>query len=164
MHAFSRVWLAGLALAAGSAAAAPPAADWSPVSAGVLDAARGGFTDSHGLAVSFGLERLVSLNGEVIARTSVQVPDISHLTAEQVRQTSEALSSVKLIQAGHDNIYTRSLPSPMSGATVVQNSLNDQAIRTQTVINASANSLALLQTLNFGRSLAEALAGSAGPH
>jgi hypothetical protein len=164
MHAFSRLWLAWLVLAAGSAAAAPPAADWRPVSAGVLDAARGGFTDSHGLAVSFGLERLVSLNGEVVARTSVQVPDISHLTAEQVRQTSEALSSVKLIQAGHDNIYTRSLPGQMAGAMVVQNSLNDQAIRTQTVINASTNSLGLLQTLNFGRSLAEALAGSTGPH
>jgi hypothetical protein len=134
------------------------------VSADVLDAARGGFANGDGLTVSFGLERIVSLNGEVVARTSLQVPDISHLTAEQVRQTSEALSSVKLIQAGHDNIYTRSLPDQLSGTTVVQNSLNDQAIRTQTVINASANSLGLLQSLNFGRSLAEALAGAAGPH
>lgn len=164
MHPLHRLCVAGLVLAAGSAAAAPPATQWTAVSPEVLDSARGGFTFGPGLALSFGLERLVSVNGDVVARTSVKLPDIGRLTAEQARQTREALSAVNLIQAGHDNIYVQPAAGQMAGATVLQNSLDGQAIRSQTVIHASVNSLALLQALRFERGLTEALAGAASPH
>ncbi|GAB3474154.1 hypothetical protein GCM10027321_47650 [Massilia terrae] len=164
MHPIFLRCVAGLALAAGSAAASPPATYWTAVSPAVLDSARGGFTIGAGLALSFGLERLVSLNGEIVARTSVQLPDIGRLSTEQVRQTGAALSAVNLIQAGADNIFAQPAPGQMVGAMVIQNSLDGQAIRSQTVINASVNGLALLQALHFERSLADALAGAASPH
>jgi hypothetical protein len=163
MHPIHRLCACGLALAAASAAAAPPAAQWTAVSPAVLDSARGGFSVGPGLVLSFGLERLVSLNGDVVARTSVQLPDIGRLTADQMRQTRAALSAVNLIQAGRDNIYVQPAAAQMAGATVIQNSLDGQAIRSQTVINASVNSLALLQALRLERSLTEALAGAASP-
>jgi hypothetical protein len=43
------------------------------------------------------------------------------------------------------------------GGTVIQNSLNDQLISNQTIINASVNARGLLQTMNFQSSLANAL-------
>lgn len=162
MSQIFRLCILKLALAAGSAGAAPLGQGWTPVGADVLDSARGGFSFGPGLAVTFGLERLVSLNGEVVARTSVQLPDLRQISFDQARQARDALSSVKLIQNGNGNIYQPT--GQMLGATVIQNSLNDQVIRTQTVINASVNSLALLQALRLERSLVEALAGSASPH
>lgn len=50
------------------------------------------------------------------------------------------------------------------GGVVIQNSLNDQLIRTHTVICSSVNSMALLKTLNFQGSMSDALARTAGPH
>jgi hypothetical protein len=158
---------AGLVLVASAAGAAPAGQvgeDWTAVSADVLEGTRGGFSFGSGLAISFGLERLVSLNGSVVSLTRLQVPDLSRLSAEQAEQTREALSSVKLIQAGDDNIYVRAAPGQTSGGTVIQNSLNDQVIRSQTVITASVNSLSLLQALRFEHSLAETIAGAASPH
>lgn len=164
MHPIHRLCVAALALAAGSAAAAPPASHWTAVGPEVLDSARGGFTFGPGLALSVGLERLVSVNGDVVARTSVQLPDLGRLTADQARQTRDALAAVNLVQTGSDNVFVQPAAGQMAGATVIQNSLDGQALRSQTVINASVNSLALLQALRFERSLNEALAGAASPH
>ena len=43
------------------------------------------------------------------------------------------------------------------GGTVIQNSLNNQLINNQTIINASVNARGLLQAMNFQSSLANAL-------
>jgi hypothetical protein len=42
-------------------------------------------------------------------------------------------------------------------ATVIQNSLNDQLLRTQTIINVSSNGLGILRGLNLQRTLDVAL-------
>lgn len=149
---------AAFALAASAAAQpAAPGAGWTPVTADVLDSTRGGFTLGSGLTLSLGIERIVSLNGEVVARTSIALGDIAHLTPEQAQQQRDALSAVNLIQNGHDNIYVGAL---QPGATVIQNSLDGQAIRAETVISASVNSLGLLKSLNFQGSLGDAIARS----
>lgn len=137
---------------------------WVPVDANALDQARGGFTLETGLRLSLGIEREVSINGNVVSRTSLQLADISRLSSEQAQQTSEALSAVKLVQNGRDNIYVAAMSPQTLGGTVVQNSLNDQLIRTHTVIHSSVNSMALLKTLNFHGSLGDAIARAAGPH
>ncbi|MBZ2206634.1 hypothetical protein [Massilia soli] len=141
-----------------------PGAGWVPVAEAVLAAARGGFTLDTGLLMTLGIEREISINGEVVSRTSLQLTDISRLSAEQALQTSEALSAVKLVQNGHDNIVVDALPAQALGGTVIQNSLNDQLIRSHTVIHASANSMAMLKTLNFHASLGDAIARAAGPN
>ncbi|MFZ3288940.1 MAG: hypothetical protein WA191_19120 [Telluria sp.] len=147
---------------AGAAQALDDPADWVPVSSAVLDQTRGGFTLGEGLQVSLGIERLVSINGEIVSRTSFELADMSHLSTEQAELTREALSSVKLIQNGGDNIYQATMSAQTLGGTVIQNTLNDQLIRSQTVINSTVNSTALLKTLNFNGSLSDALARAAG--
>lgn len=139
-------------------------AGWVPVDEGVLDQARGGFAVGSGLELTLGIEREVSINGNVVSRTSLQLTDISRLSAEQAQQVSDALSAVKLVQNGRDNFYVGAMSTQILGGTVIQNSLNDQLIRTHTVIHSSVNSMALLTTLNFHGSLGDAITRAAGPH
>jgi hypothetical protein len=165
---FHRFRFAGVALAlAASGACAQPlqvaGEQWWPVATRELDVMRGGFTLAGGLAVSFGLERLVEVNGNVVAQTSLRIPDLGHMTAEQAQQARDALSAVKLIQVGSGNIYNSSAPGQMLGGTVIQNSLDGQVIRSQTVISGSVNSLSLLNEIGFQRTLAASIAGAASP-
>lgn len=137
--------------------------DWVALSSASLDAARGGFTTPAGLEVSLGIERVVTINGTVLSRTNFHVPDVARLSAEQARQTSATLSAIKLIQNGSDNMVHAGLSHQGLGGTIIQNTLDDQRIQSHTIINASANSIGLLKTLNFQASLGEAIARSAGP-
>jgi hypothetical protein len=155
------VWLA-LAGYAAPAAAAAPAGDWTAVNDEQLDQMRGGFTTAGGLQMSLGIERLVTINGEVVARSHFDLSDLNRLSDEQLRQTRDALSSVTLIQNGGDNIYQAGAASHAAAGVVIQNTLNDQLIRSQTVISSTVNSASLLKTINFQGSLSDALARAAG--
>jgi hypothetical protein len=148
--------LAGLGAPAAAAAAAPDGG-WAPVDEAELDGMRGGFDNEAGLRVSLGIERLVSINGNIVAHTNIDIADLNHLTEEQARQTRDALSSVKLVQNGSDNIYQGGESPRALGGIVIQNTLNDQQIRSQTVISSTVNSASLLKTLNFQGSLSDAL-------
>jgi hypothetical protein len=155
------VWLALAGYAAPTLAASEPADDWTPVKDEQLEQMRGGFTTASGLQVSLGIERLVAINGELVARTRVDISDLNHMSDEQLRQTRDALSSVKLIQNGGANIYQAS-DSAHGGGVVIQNTLNDQSIQSQTVISSTVNSASLLKTMNFQGSVSDALARAAG--
>lgn len=154
LHVSLWLALAGVGAPAGAAAAAKA---WTPVDEARLDSMRGGFGTDNGLVVSLGLERLVSINGNLVARTSFNIADLNHISAEQARQTRDALSSVKLIQNGGDNIYQAGEAQRVLGGVVIQNTLNDQLIRSQTVISSTVNSASLLKTINFQGSLSDAL-------
>lgn len=143
------------------ARAAPPG--WVAVDAATLDQLRGGFTLANGLAISLGIERVVSINGEVVARSILQLPDLGHLNAAQAQQTSTALSSIKLIQNGSANINLAAFADAALGGTVIQNTLNDQQIDSRTIITASVNSMGLLKALNFNGTVSDAIARAAGP-
>ena len=112
--------------------------------------------------MTLGIERLVSINGDIVARTRFDISDLNHLSETSMRQTSDALSSVKLIQNGGDNIYQPGDAARVVGAVVIQNTLNDQLIRSQTLISSTVNSAGLLKTLNFQSSLSDALTRAAG--
>jgi hypothetical protein len=156
------VWLALAGYIAPCAAAPSAAEGWTPVTDAQLARLRGGFTTAAGLQMSLGIERLVSINGEIVARTRVDISDLNHLSGEQLRQTREALSSVKLIQNGGDNIYQAGTSANAGGGMVIQNTLNDQLIRSQTVISSTVNSASLLKTINFQGSVSDALARAVG--
>jgi hypothetical protein len=49
------------------------------------------------------------------------------------------------------------------GALLIQNSLNDQAIRSQTTISTTVSNLAMLKSLNFEGVLRAALSAAVGP-
>jgi hypothetical protein len=152
--------LAGLGVAPAAMAATPAPDGWAPVDEAELDRMRGGFGNDTGLKISLGIERLVSINGNIVTHTTIDVADLNHLSTEQARQTHDALSSVKLVQNGSDNIY-QAVESPRAlGGVVIQNTLNNQQIRSQTVISSTVNSASLLKTINFQASLNDALTGA----
>lgn len=125
---------------------------WEPVSADQLDKARGGFTTPGGLELSLGIERLVTINGDIVARTSVQIADIRAISADEAMKAREALSATTLVQNGTGNFFS----GDSVGGTFIQNSLNDQVIRSQTVISSTVNSTSLMKDLNFNQSVRDA--------
>jgi hypothetical protein len=52
---------------------------WEPLSAEALDRLRGGFVDLSGIKISFGLQRMVWLNGELVQSLALNVPDLGSL-------------------------------------------------------------------------------------
>jgi hypothetical protein len=129
--------------------------DWEPVDSETLDDLRGGFEIVSGLKASFGVERAAYVNGELVAKYSVNIPDIAAMTAEQATALNEAMNSVVLIQNGPDNSFDLADVAP--GSTVIQNTLSDQHIVTMTTINADVSSLAVLRDVAAQESLQLAL-------
>ena len=155
--------LAGLAMAAPGAEAAPDPFDpANAVDSATLDEARGGFLTPNGLVVSLGLERMVSINGNVVERTEMQLGDIGKLASGEASISSEALGQLRLIQNGDVSSVTPG-GAGLLGGTLIQNTLNDQLIKNQTSINATVNTAGMLRALNFGTSLNNALSTAVGP-
>jgi len=141
---------------------------WRAVDASELDAARGGFQLPSGLAVGLGIERSVAVNGELVTQTRFAIADVRNLTAQQAAVARDAMSSLQLVQNGRATSVDPLSPSmagaalpPGLGATIVQNSLDNQRIQSQTVIDASVNSLDGYKSLNFSSSVLNALARAA---
>lgn len=147
----------GAALAQGTA----PVDTWQAVDTATLDAQRGGFETPGGLNLSLGIERVVSVNGEVLSRTNVAIADMATMNADQLLQARAALGSTQLIQLGGNNFAASELGLP-NGATLIQNSLNNQAIRAHTTITSTVNSMSLIKDLNFHSTIREAVVRSAG--
>jgi len=156
------------AASAGVAAAGPPArvalagsfAGWQPVAAERLDGLRGGF-DLGGLLVSFGIERAVYVNGSLVTTTSLQIADLSKLSSATAADLAQ-LSLPSLVQLGPGNSYDvigsgNSLP-----ANIIQNTLDNQNIRSTTVINAAANALSFIKSINSDDALRGAIANAVG--
>lgn len=161
---------AGPGIAAHASVAAPvdlpvrvDTSAWVAVDAGKLARMRGGFIDASGLEVSLGIERLVTLNGNIVSRTALTIPDIATLSADQAREAESALSSINLVRSGSDTMTLPPTVTSVPGATLIQNSMDGQHIDSHTVINSSVNTLGLLTSLNFQGSLGDAIARSARP-
>jgi len=135
--------------------------EWAPVDTATLDGARGGFDTPGGLNISLGIERVVSVNGEVLSRTNVAIPDVASMNADQIMQAREALGSARLIQIGGNNFAPSDLGLG-SGATFVQNTLDHQTILAQTTITSTVNSMALIKDINFQSTIRDAIVRSAG--
>ncbi|RDK10898.1 flagellin [Cupriavidus lacunae] len=72
------------------AAARGSMAGWKPVAQEKLDDMRGGFEKS-GLHVSFGIERAVYINGDLVVATRLNIPDVSRITADQAAHLASVL-------------------------------------------------------------------------
>jgi hypothetical protein len=114
-----------------------------------LDRMRGGFDAGAGLQISFGIEREGYVNGKLISATRFNIEDFNRLSAAQANAVNTAV-----VPSGAGNV------APPAAALVIQNTLNLQHIRSLTVINATANSLELIKSLNLQSTLADALAQS----
>lgn len=133
----------------------------APVGAETLDGARGGFEIAGGLSVALGIERVVSVNGEIMSRTNIAIPDLAAMTADQARLTQDALGAARMIQIGGNNFAAADLNLP-NGATLVQNTLDNQAISSVTTITSAVNSMSLLKDMNFQSTIRDAVVRSPG--
>lgn len=127
-----------------------------------LDTTRGGFDLGHGLLASFGIERAVYINGNLVSSTSVNIPDIGRMTPDQASALAAATGTVNIIQNGANNTVDPATFDHASAATVIQNSLDHQDIRSLTTINVTANSQSLFRSLGLQESLQAGLIGSLG--
>lgn len=152
---------AALALQSFAIAQDDPFSAANAVDASSLDDYRGGFTTDTGLSVTLGLERLVTINGNLVDQTQINLGDLGKLTSGQATLSPDAVGQLRLIQNGVGNNLAVNLGQNTLGGTVIQNTLNDQLINNQTIINASVNARGMLQSMNFGSTLANALNSAA---
>lgn len=122
-----------------------------------LDTLRGGFDAGGGVMVSFGIQRAVEVNGQLITKTNFNIPDLARITPEQAQRAGAALAASNLVRNGVSQI-----PSAQGtgGIFVIQNSLDNQVIRSTTTLNVSTTSLGMVQALNSLATLRDALVSS----
>jgi hypothetical protein len=147
-----------LLLAAASARGAPlqnPLSATRAVGAAELDSARGGFTTASGVGVSLGIERIVTVDGQVVARSELRLGDLGRLVGSTGHIPAQA--AAELAQAGAGLAIRLG-----ADGTIVQNGLNDRSIGTATIIHATVAAQGLLQAMHFQSTLANALNAAAG--
>jgi hypothetical protein len=137
-------------------------ARWEVASDAHLEQWRGGFDSGAGLKVSFGIERTLMVNGDIVRRSSFNLPDLTHITPEQARLANATLAEAVVVQNGSGNQVEPGVKTQLASGTILQNSLNDQQIQSLTVINTGVNSMGLLKSLNTQGILKDALLGSVG--
>ncbi|MEO6170307.1 MAG: hypothetical protein ABIO84_05170 [Lysobacter sp.] len=155
--------LLGMAAVPGNATAAgiDPAlgAEWVALPASRLAALRGGFVLPSGMQVSFGIERLVYVNGNLVASARVTIPDLGRITAQQARELSDASDGL-VVQVGEGNTFA---PAGMAAnALVIQNTVNGQDISALTTIDVGVGSLGMFQSINANDALQTALQRAPG--
>jgi hypothetical protein len=141
---------------------APQESVWLAASDRTLSQLRGGFDLGAGLVVSFGISRAVYINGQLITSTSFQVSDLTRLTPVQAATLGQQISSqTQVVQNGAGNVLeSGALTVPL--ATYIQNTLNNQTIRNQTVIDATSNGLSMVKTMNLHSTINQAIANAVG--
>lgn len=158
-------WLLAFALFAAPVAGAPPAAapnglgnEWMPIDAGRLDGIRGGFQLPGGPLLSFGIERVVHVNGELVAQATVRIPDIANITPEQAQALADFNRGL-VVQIGGGNQVVQGAGA---GGLVIQNTLDDQRISAMTRLDVSVDTLGAYKALNFNDVLVDAQMGALG--
>ena len=133
--------------------------EWIAVDPSRLDALRGGFVTPSGLVLSFGIERTVFVNGELVASTRIAIPDVAAINAEQARELAKLQDTLR-VQVGEGNV----LEHTGTGGVVIQNTLDGQTIRAATTLDISVNTLGMFQELNTNAALQSAINSAAsGP-
>lgn len=132
--------------------------EWVAVPPERLDVMRGGFELPSGLVASFGIERLVYVNGALMATASVHIPDVARMTPEQAQGLAEVKQGM-LVQVGAGNTFN---PSGAINGLVIQNTLDGQDIRSLTTLHVGVGTLGIFQSLNANAALQSALQGAVG--
>ena len=144
-----------------AACSVPAQADqvWTAVPGDVLAGMRGGFAVADGLMVSFGIVRTVLVDGQVVARTALQIPDLRGITTEQARLLGSQAAGLAIVQSGTGNSF-QPTPSEALPGIVIQNTQSNRQLQAITEITATTNTLRMLQGLNTNQTLGDALRGA----
>jgi hypothetical protein len=137
---------------------------WITASDRTLDKMRGGFDLGAGLMVSFGISRAVYINGQLITSTTFQVGDLASLTPPQAAALSQQISTqaqAQVVKNGPGNTVELNVGTvPL--ATYIQNTVNNQTIRSQTIIDATSNGMGMIKGMNLQATINEAVANAIG--
>ena len=133
-------------------------AEWVAIGTERLERMRGGFVLPSGLAISFGIERVVYVNGELVATARLSIPDITKMTPVQAQGLAEMRQGM-LVQVGDGNAF---VPSGAINGVVIQNSLDNQDIRTLTTLDVGVGTLGMFKALNSQAALQDALQSAVG--
>lgn len=133
------------------------------IDSATLDEVRGGFElAGSNLKLSFGIERAVYINGELVASTVLNVKDLQ-VTAGTGAATSAlpggSGGALSIIQNGTGNNVTTQI-SPNLAGTIIQNTLNDQKIQNVTTINATVNSLQVMRSMSLQSTIQDGIVNS----
>lgn len=120
-----------------------------------LSSTRAGFVTNVGLQVSFGIERAVYINGNLVTTTSLNVTDLGRATAGATIN-----GSLALIQSGVGNTFQPGTVSSSALGTVIQNTLDNQKIQNLTVVSATVNSMEVLKSMNLQMAVRRAIIDS----
>jgi hypothetical protein len=132
--------------------------EWQPIDPARLASMRGGLQMPSGTVLSFGIERVVQVNGQLVASVSVRIPDIAHVDAAQAQALADFNQGI-LVQVGEGNRFD---PSRIPGSVVIQNTLDNQNISVATYIDVGAGTLDTFQNLNSSAALGDALMRAPG--
>lgn len=169
------VALESAVLIAGAAQAAQPAAVENvhatsglpftsmPVSEARLADCRGGFDLGSGLVASFGINRAIYINGNLVANVSVDIPDLARIDDTQARALATLVNGATLIRNGPGNFVDPASFNRATGAIVIQNTLDNQRIQALTTLNTTVSNLNQFTSMNVANSLQQALIRSRGP-
>ena len=126
---------------ASGACAATQAADF-PINHAVPDATletiRGGFDFGDNLVASFALQRTVLINGMEAMRTTVSVPNIANITAQQAAQLQSALQTT-VINVGSSAVSTPQTTNAAQASATAQSAASVPAMSVQAPAAASAS-------------------------
>jgi hypothetical protein len=126
---------------ASGACAATQAADF-PINHAVpdaqLDTIRGGFDFGNNLVASFALQRTVLINGMEAMQTTVSVPNIANITAQQAAQLQNALQTT-VINVGGNTLSTPQTTNAAQANATAQSAASVPAISVQAPAAASAS-------------------------
>jgi hypothetical protein len=154
------VFLALLAALPPARGGEPPATDgpaaWPRIDEAALEGQRGGFQTPSGLRVSFGFERTVHVNGELVSTLRVRVADIGRISADEAAQLA-TLGQTQLVRIGGGDAVQAA-----TGGLIIQNVLDGQRIQVQGTLEASSNALGMLQALNTAQTIQASTTASVG--
>ena len=103
-----------------------------------MDRIRGGFDFGDNLRASFALERTVLINGMEAMRTTISVPDIANITAQQAAQLQSALQTT-VINVGNNSVNAPALaPANAAQANAAQANAAAQSAASVPAMNAPA--------------------------
>jgi hypothetical protein len=127
--------------------------EWTPIDPARLLDMRGGMELPSGLMLSFGIERAVYVNGELVASANLNIPDVSRITPEQAQALAD-INRGMVVQVGEGNRYDA---DTLNGGLVIQNTLDGQDIHSSTTLDVGVDTLDMLQQLNTFDALQGAL-------
>lgn len=137
----------------------PLAAEQMALNDDSLQEIRGGFSIGNGLQVSFGIERAVYIDGNLVTTTHLNVGDLGRLSGGQ-DLPEDVGKGLALIQNGAGNTFNPGEVLPNNLGTVIQNTLDNQKIQNMTVIQATVNSVNIIKSLDLQNSIRDAINSS----